>query len=97
VLVLAPPIFPKLGAFSCGYCFGHGLNISMTIGVRKYQFGQYFARNRIILQYRFDCNAERHGTGNSTWGPARSEKFNPDQKISAEFIHLRCKNQKENC
>jgi hypothetical protein len=48
VLVLAPPIFPELGAFSCGFCFGHGLNISMTLCKRKYQFGQYVERNGII-------------------------------------------------
>ena len=36
VLVFPPPIFPKLGAFSCGFCFGHGLNISMGIIARKY-------------------------------------------------------------
>jgi hypothetical protein len=48
VLVLAPPIFPELGAFSCGFCFGHGLNISMAIRTRKYQFGQYVERDGII-------------------------------------------------
>jgi hypothetical protein len=36
VLVLSPPIFPKLGAFSCGFCFGHDLNISTAIRARKY-------------------------------------------------------------
>jgi hypothetical protein len=36
VLVFSPPIFPKLGAFSCGFCFGHGVNISMAIVARKY-------------------------------------------------------------
>jgi hypothetical protein len=65
VLVLSPPIFPKLGAFSCDFCFGHGLNISMMIRARKYQFGQYFARNRIILHYHVGCNDERHGTRNA--------------------------------
>ncbi len=63
VLVLAPPIFPKFGAFSCGFCFGHNLNISMAIRARKYQFNQYFARNLIILHYRVGCNAERQVTG----------------------------------
>jgi hypothetical protein len=36
VLVLSPPIFPELGAFSCGFSFGHGLTISMEFRVRKY-------------------------------------------------------------
>ena len=36
VLMLAPPIFPKLGAFACGYCFGHDVNISISILARKY-------------------------------------------------------------
>jgi hypothetical protein len=58
VLVLSPPVLPELSAFSCGFCFGHGMNISMTIRARKYQFGQYFARNRIILYYRVGCNGE---------------------------------------
>ena len=62
VLVFPPPIFPKLGAFSCGFCFGHGVNISMAIRARKYQFGQYFAHNRIILHYRIGCDAERQVT-----------------------------------
>lgn len=52
VLVFSSPILPELRALSCGFCFGHGLNISTRIRARKYQFGQYFARNRIILQYR---------------------------------------------
>jgi hypothetical protein len=59
VLVLAPPIFPELRAFSCGFCFGHGLNISIMKCARKYQFGQCFARNRIILHYRFGRNDQR--------------------------------------
>jgi hypothetical protein len=54
--VFPPPIFPKLGAFSCGFCFGHGLNISMAVLERKYQFGQCFGRNLIILHYRIGCN-----------------------------------------
>jgi hypothetical protein len=49
MLVFPPPILAKLGAFSCGFGFGHCLNISMTNGRRKYQFNQYFARNRIIV------------------------------------------------
>ena len=36
MLMFSPPIFPKLGMFSCGFCFGHGLNISMTNRARKY-------------------------------------------------------------
>jgi hypothetical protein len=36
VLVFPPPIFPKLGAFSCGFCFWHGVNISMAMRARKY-------------------------------------------------------------
>jgi hypothetical protein len=56
VFVLPPPILPELGAFPCGFGFGHGLNISMTLHARKYQLGQYFARNRIILYYRLRCN-----------------------------------------
>jgi hypothetical protein len=36
VLVLSPPIFPKLGAFSCGFGFGHDVNISMAVLARKY-------------------------------------------------------------
>jgi hypothetical protein len=36
VLVLAPPIFLDLGAFPCGFGFGHGLTISMAVRVRKY-------------------------------------------------------------
>ena len=71
VLVLAPPIFPKLSTFSCGFCFGHGLNISMTIRARKYQFGQYFARNQIILHYRLCCNDERQGTRNYAGPPTK--------------------------
>jgi hypothetical protein len=62
VLVLTPPIFSELGAFPCGFGFGHGLNISMEIRARKYQFGQYFARKQIILQYRIGCNEQRHCT-----------------------------------
>jgi hypothetical protein len=56
VFVFPPPILPELGAFPCGFGFGHGLNISMTLRARKYQLGQYFARNRIILYYRLRCN-----------------------------------------
>ena len=69
VFVLPPPIFPERSAFSCGFCFGHDLNISMTIRARKYLFGQYFARNRIILYYRVGCNNERQVTGNSAIRP----------------------------
>jgi hypothetical protein len=58
VFVFASPIFPKLGAFSCGFGFGHGLNISMKVRAHKYQFGQYFARKQIILHYRIGCNDE---------------------------------------
>ena len=36
VPVLAPPIFPELGTFPCGFCLGHILNISMTGCIRKY-------------------------------------------------------------
>jgi hypothetical protein len=39
VLVLAPPIFPQLGAFPCGFGFGHGLNISMALRAHKYRLG----------------------------------------------------------
>jgi hypothetical protein len=35
----------------------------MAIRTRKYQFGQYFARNQIILHYRAGCNAESQDTG----------------------------------
>jgi len=69
VLVLPPPIFPKLGTFSCGFCFGHGVNISMAIRMRKYQFGQCFARNLIILHYRIGSNDERQVTGDSLSRP----------------------------
>jgi hypothetical protein len=55
MLVFAPSIFSELGTFSCGFGFGHGLNISMKIPEHKYQFGQYFARKQIILQYRVGC------------------------------------------
>jgi hypothetical protein len=55
MLVFAPSIFSELGTFSCGFGFGHGLNISMKIREHKYQFGQYFARKQIILQYRVGC------------------------------------------
>jgi hypothetical protein len=71
VLVLSPPIFPELRAFPCGFGFGHGLNISIAIRTRKYQFGQYFARNHIILHYRAGCNSERQDTRNSI--PGRPE------------------------
>ena len=36
VFVLAPPVFPELGAFSCGFGFRHGLNISIAVRPRKY-------------------------------------------------------------
>ena len=62
VLVLAPPILPKLSAFPCGFGFGHGLNISMTLRARKYQLGQYFARNQIIPHYRPGSNVESQST-----------------------------------
>jgi hypothetical protein len=71
VLVLPPPIFPELGAFPCGFWFGHGLNISMAIRTRKYQFGQYFASNQIILHYRLCCNDERQGTRNDEGPPTK--------------------------
>src|SRR5712664_233121 len=90
VLVLPPPIFPKLSAFSCGFCFGHGLNISMTVRARKYQFGLYFARNRIILHYRVGCNEERQGTGNRV--RARPGKpFSPKLSATFDFIVGRAK------
>jgi hypothetical protein len=59
VPVLPPPIFSELGAFPCGLCLGHSLNISMGVRVRKYQFNQYFARDEIILYYPLSCNEER--------------------------------------
>jgi len=62
VLVLSPPIFSKLRAFPCGFSFGHDLNISTAFGAHKYQFGQYFARNQIILHYHVGCNTERQDT-----------------------------------
>jgi hypothetical protein len=71
VLVLPPPIFPELGAFPCGFWFGHGLNISMAIRTRKYQFDQYFARNEIILHYRLCCSDERQGTRKSAGLPIK--------------------------
>src|ERR1700720_4405352 len=71
VLVLPPPIFPELGAFPCGFWFGHGLNISMAIRTRKYQFGQYFASNQIIPHYRLCCNDERQGTRNDAEPPTK--------------------------
>jgi hypothetical protein len=64
VLVFPTPVLSELGAFPCGFGFGHGVNISMTIPARKYQFDQYFAHNRIILQYRIGCIDERQGTRN---------------------------------
>jgi hypothetical protein len=36
VLVFPPSIFSELGAFPCGFGFGHGVNISMTVRERKY-------------------------------------------------------------
>jgi hypothetical protein len=36
MFVFAPAIFPKLCVFSCGFGFGHGLNISVTNRARKY-------------------------------------------------------------
>ena len=65
VLVLSTPILPKLRAFSCRFSFGHGVNISIAIRARKYQSGQCFARNQIILHYRIGCNAESQLTGYS--------------------------------
>jgi len=62
VLVLAPSIFPELRAFSSGFGFGHGLNISTTVRTRKYQFGQYFARKQIILHYRVGSTDQRKCT-----------------------------------
>ena len=60
VFVLPASIFPQRRAFPCGFRFRHHLNISMATGARKYQFGQYFASNQIILHYRIGCNGERH-------------------------------------
>ena len=40
VPVLAPAIFPELGASSCGVEFGHGPTISIGVGARKYQLEQ---------------------------------------------------------
>jgi hypothetical protein len=40
VLVFPAPVFSELRAFPCGFCFGHGVNISMRIRARKYQFNQ---------------------------------------------------------
>jgi hypothetical protein len=79
VLVLSPPILPELGAFPCGFCFGHGLNISMKVRTRKYQFGQYFARNQIILYYPFGCNANAKipGIEGRRPGKTTSLKLNP--------------------
>jgi hypothetical protein len=59
VPVLAPTIFSEFGAFACGFCLGHGLNISTTLRARKYQFDQYFAQNGIITYYHPSCNGER--------------------------------------
>jgi hypothetical protein len=36
VLVLSPPIFSELGAFPCGFGFGHSWNISIATRTRKY-------------------------------------------------------------
>jgi hypothetical protein len=87
MLVLAPPIFPELRPFSYGFCFGHGLNISTTILARKYQFGQYFACNRIILHYRIGCNDESQGTTNSSRGQAiqtSGERFFPFHPLQSK-------------
>jgi hypothetical protein len=39
MLVFAPSIFTELGAFPCGFGFGHGSNISMPLDTHKYQSG----------------------------------------------------------
>jgi len=88
VLVLPPPIFSELGAFPCGFSFGHGLNISMTIRARKYQLGQYFARNRIILYYRLGCNDERQGTRKRPPEPPRKATQRIVERHYFEFIPL---------
>lgn len=59
VSVLSTPVFSELGPLTSGLWLGHGVNISMGPGVRKYQFIQYFGRNRIILYYPLSCNVER--------------------------------------
>ena len=94
VFVLPPPIFPERSAFSCGFCFGHDLNISMTIRARKYLFGQCFARNEIILYYRVGCNNERQVTGNSSIRPripiclAHRACSRPGETPKAHFPHI---------
>jgi hypothetical protein len=47
--VFAPFVFSQLCAFSYRFGFRHGLNISIRIRARKYQFGQYLERYKIIL------------------------------------------------
>ena len=87
VFVLPPPIFPELGAFPCGFGFGHGLNISMTFGARKYQLDQYFARNGSILYYRLSCNEERYGTRILTLGrPGRPRRPVQGALILSSFL-----------
>ena len=94
VFVLPAPIFPEHGAFSCGFCFGHDLNISMTIRARKYLFGQCFARNGIILYYRAGCNNERQVTKNKAIRPripvcmAHRVCSRPGETPQAHFPHI---------
>jgi hypothetical protein len=40
VLVFSASVFAEFGAFPCGFGFGHGVNISVENGARKYPFGQ---------------------------------------------------------
>jgi hypothetical protein len=49
VAMFSASVLAKLGAFSCSFFLGHGVNISVEFSARKYQFNQYFRDNTITL------------------------------------------------